>query len=189
MKVTPKSATRKYYKSIPILVEKLEDIRKKGLRIVLTQGVFDLIHEGHAKYLEIAKSHGDILIVGVDSDRLTKQRKGPRRPIVPEKERVDMLLHLRHVDVVVLRDIKDGIGDLIRSVCPDVLITSTTTKDFDNALIREYQDVCGEIITLPPQSITSTSARIRELTIDGAASLAQEIQKLTDDFIEQIKGA
>ncbi|MEK7472235.1 MAG: adenylyltransferase/cytidyltransferase family protein [Patescibacteria group bacterium] len=159
-----------------------------GNRIILTQGVYDLIHEGHAKYLEIAKSHGDILIVGVDSDALTRQRKGPSRPIVPEAERIEMLLHLRHVDYVVVRDVGKEIGDLIRTVKPDILITSSTTKDFTREFIKKYKSHCGQIITLPAQSTTSTTARIRKLSIDGASSLADEINKLTKEFIEKIRG-
>jgi D-glycero-beta-D-manno-heptose 1-phosphate adenylyltransferase len=183
-----KRISRRYFKSIDNLVKSL-DVHRKGRRIVLTQGVYDLIHEGHAKYLEIAKSHGDLLIVGIDSDKLTKLRKGKNRPIVPQKERIDMLLHLRHVDIVVLRDVKDDIGDLIRKVKPDVLITSTSTKDFSEKLVKEYSSYCGEIVTLPPQSITSTTARIRDLTIEGAESLAKEINELTIEFIEKIRNA
>ncbi len=84
------------------LARVVDDLKKNGYKIVLTQGVWDLIHEGHALYLEAAKSHGDILIVGVDSDELTKQRKGPNRPIVPQKERISMLIHLRHVDILIV---------------------------------------------------------------------------------------
>ena len=137
----------------------------------------------------MAKSHGDILIVGIDSDELTRQRKGKNRPIVPQRERIEMLTHLRHVDVVVLRDIDHDIGDLIRLVRPDVLITSTGTKDFTENLIREYGDVCGEIKILEPQATTSTTARIRTLTIEGAESLAAEINQLTKEFINKIRKA
>lgn len=164
-------------------------LRALGHSIVLTQGVYDLIHEGHAKYLELAKKHGDYLIVGVDSDELTRLRKGPNRPIVPEKERIEMLLHLRHVDYVVIRDVGRDIGDLIRTVRPDVLITSSTTKDFTRELIRDYKDHAKKIVTLPAQSTTSTTARIRQLTIDGAQSLAEEVNQLTQRFIEKIRGA
>lgn len=177
-----------YFHTLNKLEKELSAIRKEYKRIVLTQGVFDLIHEGHAKYLQLAKAHGDFLIVGIDSDALTKKRKGPSRPIVPQKERVNMLLHLRHVDAVVMKHIKDDIGDVVRLIRPDVLITSSSTSDFTDNLKLEYADVCGEIITLPPQSITSTTARIRELTIDGASSLATEINKLTSEFINRIGG-
>src|SRR5262245_56837292 len=74
--------------------------KELGLRIVLTSGTWDLFHVGHAEYLEKSKGLGDILIVGVDSDEKVKARKGPHRPVVPEAERVRILSHLRHVDVI-----------------------------------------------------------------------------------------
>jgi len=138
-----------------------------GLRVVLTQGVFDLIHEGHATYLERAKALGDLLIVGVDTDELTKKRKGPSRPIVPEEERLNMLVHLRHVDVVTLRHAAHDIGDLIRLVQPDVMVFSKSTEDIPQKDIDVYNSMCGEIVVLPPQATTSTSARIRLITIDS----------------------
>jgi D-beta-D-heptose 7-phosphate kinase/D-beta-D-heptose 1-phosphate adenosyltransferase len=169
------------------LAEIVKACKTVGMKVVLTQGVYDLIHEGHAKYLEMAKSHGDILIVGVDSDELTKIRKGKNRPIVPQAERIQMLIHLRHVDMVVLREANQEIGDLIRLVKPDVLIASTSTKDFSAELVEKYSKYCGEIVTLEPQSTTSTTARIRDLTIEGAENLAAEINALTKDFINKIR--
>lgn len=192
----PKTIVKKKAITNPRFIKNFDQLNKivsslkiLGNKIILTQGVYDLIHEGHAKYLEIAKSHGDILIVGVDSDELTKKRKGPNRPIVPEAERIEMLLHLRHVDYVVVRHVGKEIGDMIRTVKPDILITSSTTKDFTREFIKKYKSSCGQIITLPAQSTTSTTARIRKLSIDGASSLAEEINKLTKDFIETIRGA
>ena len=151
------------------------DLKRMGYRIVLTQGVYDMIHEGHARYLEKALSYGDILVVGVDSDELTRSRKGPNRPVVPEKERLQMLAHLRHVSILTVREVKHGLGKLIETVRPDVLITSSSTSDFGKKEIAVYKKVCGEIVTLPPQAATSTTARVRELTISGADELAQEI--------------
>lgn len=150
-------------------------LREKGLRIVLTQGVYDLIHEGHAKYLENALSYGDVLIVGVDTDEYTRERKGPNRPVVPFEERINMLAHLRHVSIITKRDVGMEVGDLIHAVRPDVLVTSKSTKDFPASDVAVYEKVCGKIVTLPPQATTSTTARIRFLTIDGADQLAQEI--------------
>jgi len=166
----------------------VQELKKNDLKVVLTQGVFDLVHEGHALYLEAAKSHGDVLIVGVDSDEFTKKRKGPNRPIVPQSERVKMLIHLRHVDIVTIREAKDDIGELIRLIKPDVLITSSSTEDFKKDLgAGTYNGYCGKIITLPPQATTSTTARIRNLTIEGAEKLAAELKKLTEEFIGKIR--
>jgi rfaE bifunctional protein nucleotidyltransferase chain/domain len=164
------------------------ELKKSGQKVVLTQGVYDLIHEGHALYLEAAKTCGDVLIVGVDSDELTKMRKGPNRPIVPQSERVNMLLHLRHVDYVTIREAHHDIGALIRLVKPDVLVTSTSTEDFKKDLDSgKYKEFCGQVVILPPQATTSTTARIRNLTIEGAEKLAREVQKLTENFLNEIK--
>ncbi len=165
----------------------VDTFKKIGYRIVLTQGVYDLIHEGHAAYLEKARSYGDLLIVGVDSDALTKKRKGPNRPIVPQSERLKMLAHLRHVDIVTIREISNDINDLVKLVRPDVFILSRSTKDFADAKLKECRSYCGKIISLPPQATTSTSARVRDLTIEGANKLAKEITKLTEDFIANLR--
>lgn len=172
------------YKELKRLVE---TCKKIGYRIVLTQGVYDLIHEGHAGYLEKARSFGDLLIVGVDSDELTRQRKGPNRPIVPQAERLKMLVHLRHVDIVTLRGVNQGIGDLIKLVSPDILVVSKSTSDFTKDQVSEYKQHCGKIVTLPPQATTSTSARVRNLTMEGAEKLANEVAKLTRDFLTKIR--
>lgn len=168
----------------------IQELKKQGKKIVLTQGVWDLIHEGHARYLEAAKSHGDVLVVGLDSDALTRLRKGPNRPIVPERERIQMLTHLRHVDIVAIRDVQHDMGHLVRLVRPDILITSTSTADFKEDLKKgTYKEFAKKIVTLPPQATTHTSARIRNLTIEGAEELASEVARITKDFIKRIRTA
>ncbi|KKW28223.1 MAG: Bifunctional synthase/transferase [Candidatus Uhrbacteria bacterium GW2011_GWD2_52_7] len=169
---------------LKVLVESLKAL---GMRIVLTQGVYDLIHEGHATYLERAKSYGDILIVGIDSDELTKIRKGPKRPIVPQDERVNMLLHLRHVDLVTIKEAHHGIGDIISMIKPDVMVFSSSTTDVPQVDIDTYKQHCGEIVVLPPQGITSTTARVRNLTIEGAETLAKEVTELIEKFLNNIR--
>lgn len=165
----------------------VESLKTLGMRIVLTQGVYDLIHEGHAAYLEKAKSLGDILIVGVDSDELTKIRKGPKRPIVPQAERVNMLLHLRHVDLVTIKEAHHGIGDIIEQVRPDVLVFSSSTPEVHQEDIENYKKYCKDIVVLPPQATTTTTARVRNLTIEGAETLAKEVNGLIAKFLNQIR--
>lgn len=164
----------------------VESMKTLGMKIVLTQGVYDLIHEGHALYLEKAKALGDVLIVAVDSDELTKLRKGPKRPIVPQNERVNMLLHLRHVDIVTIKEVHHGLGDVIQAVRPDVMVFSGSTKDITPEHVAEYKDCCGEIVVLPAQATTTTTARVRNLTIEGAEKLAKEVNELIAKFLTQI---
>lgn len=148
--------------------EKLEELvnywKKLGLRIVLTSGTFDLFHIGHAQYLEKAKALGDVLIVGVDSDARVKKRKGPSRPIVPEHERVLILAHVRHADVITLKNVDDESNHLIKLVRPDVLVVSESTKHGEDE-VDEKAQFCGEIVVLEPQAETSTSAKVRLIQI------------------------
>lgn len=138
--------------------------KKLGLKIVLTSGTFDLFHIGHAQYLEKAKALGDILIIGVDSDEKVRARKGPDRPVVPEHERVLILAHMRHADVITLKHVDDGSNNLIKIVSPDILVVSKSTKHKDGE-VDEKAKYCGEIVLLEPQSETSTSAKLRLIQI------------------------
>lgn len=176
-----------------IPTEDIEEIvtflKKNGYKVVLTQGVWDLIHEGHAQYLQKAKALGDVLIVAVDTDEVVKHRKGPTRPIVPESERVKMISHLKHVDLIVMKESKTDHGKLIRAIKPDILVISESTasnkkgKSFLEEICEEHTPYCKEIVNLEPQSTTSTSARIRLLTIKGAEELAKELQKVIESFL------
>ena len=99
----------------------IKDLKAKGKRIVFTNGCFDLLHIGHVRYLEEAKALGDVLVVGVNSDTSVRKLKGPKRPILPEEERVEILSGLECVDYVTLFHEIDPL-ELITSVRPDVLV-------------------------------------------------------------------
>ena len=94
--------TERYIPDYEKLKNVIDNLRKlfSQIQIVLTMGTFDILHVGHCRYLAKAKDHGDILVVGVDSDEKVKKRKGPNRPVVPAEERREMLSHIRHVDLV-----------------------------------------------------------------------------------------
>ena len=95
--------------------------RAAGDRVVFTNGVFDLIHPGHLRYLQHARSLGDLLIVGLNSDASVRRNKGAGRPINPEAERAEVLGALACVDAVVLFD-EDTPADIIHAVQPDILV-------------------------------------------------------------------
>ena len=96
-------------------------IHEKGGRLVFTNGVFDLLHPGHVRYLQDARDLGDRLIVGINSDRSVRSIKGPSRPVTPEQERAEILLALEPVDAVVIFD-EETPFELIRRIQPDVLV-------------------------------------------------------------------
>jgi rfaE bifunctional protein nucleotidyltransferase chain/domain len=98
-----------------------EQLGREGQRVVFTNGVFDILHPGHVRYLTEARRHGDALIVAVNSDRSVHAIKGPGRPINPEQERAEVLAALAVVDVSVVFD-QDTPHAIIQALQPDVLV-------------------------------------------------------------------
>lgn len=174
----------RYVPSYTKLGQLVKHWKQSGLRIVLTSGTFDLFHIGHAEYLERAKALGDLLIVGVDSDEKVRARKGPHRPVVPESERVLILAHLRHVDVIVLKPHKEKPNALIKLIRPDVLVLSKTTKHMKKE-VEDKKPYCGKVVLLEPQAETSTSAKVRLLHVSGADRFAKEITPKLSKLIEK----
>jgi D-beta-D-heptose 7-phosphate kinase/D-beta-D-heptose 1-phosphate adenosyltransferase len=108
-------------RSLPALVRELERHRGMGKRIVFTNGCFDIIHLGHVKYFQFAKSQGDLLVVGVNTDASIRRLKGPSRPVMDESDRMGILEELQSIDYLVLFD-DDTPLELIRHIRPDVLV-------------------------------------------------------------------
>jgi D-beta-D-heptose 7-phosphate kinase/D-beta-D-heptose 1-phosphate adenosyltransferase len=95
--------------------------RRDGRKVVFTNGVFDLLHPGHVRYLQAARSEGDLLIVAVNSDRSVRANKGPSRPIVPASERAEIVAALGSVDAVFVFD-EETPGRSVEAIQPDVLV-------------------------------------------------------------------
>jgi rfaE bifunctional protein nucleotidyltransferase chain/domain len=108
-----------------------------GRTIALANGVFDLFHVGHLRYLVGARGQADLLVVAVNSDRSTRENKGPGRPVVPEAERAEILAALVCVDHVVVFDTKDVVP-VIRALRPDVHVKGT---DYTPETIPEAAEV------------------------------------------------
>lgn len=175
----------RYIRDHKKLAKLVKHWKQLGLRIVLTSGSWDLFHVGHAEYLERAKALGDLLIVGVDSDEKVRARKGPHRPVVPEEERVRILCHVRHVDVVTLKPQSEAKNGLIKLVRPDVLILSKSTRH-KSADIKEKKKYVGKVVLLDPQASTSTSAKVRLLHVSGADRFAKEVAARIPDLMEEV---
>ncbi|WP_457677943.1 D-glycero-beta-D-manno-heptose 1-phosphate adenylyltransferase [Thermovibrio sp.] len=107
--------------SLKELLFLIEPLRSKGKRIVFTNGCFDILHAGHADYLERAKSFGDFLIVAVNSDASIRKIKGSKRPIVPQEMRAKLLSSLKPVDLVFIFD-DETPYEVIKAVRPDILV-------------------------------------------------------------------
>ena len=98
-----------------------EEARRAGRRVVFTNGVFDILHPGHLRYLQQARALGDLLILGLNSDASVRRNKGPERPINPEAERAEILEALACVDAVVVFD-EETPAEIIKAIQPDVLV-------------------------------------------------------------------
>ena len=119
MKLDRPAAARVY--SQPDIARVVEAARAAGRRIVFTNGVFDLLHPGHVRYLRDARALGDLLIVGLNADASVRRNKGSGRPINSEHERAEVLAALASVDAVVIFE-EDTPAEIIRLVQPDVLV-------------------------------------------------------------------
>lgn len=145
--------------SIPEAVTLVESRRRLGQRIVFTNGVFDLLHPGHVRYLQAARREGDVLIVGINSDRSVRSNKGPSRPIMPEHERAEVLEALTCVDAVVVFD-EETPAVIIEALQPDVLVKGADWAA-DAIVGRDTVEARGgKVVRMPIESGWSTSAII-----------------------------
>ncbi len=130
--------------------------RAQGKTIVFTNGCFDILHVGHARYLEQARALGDHLVVGVNSDRSTRALKGPERPFVPEAERAELVASLRAVDAVSLFD-EELPNELIRAVRPNIHTKGGDYHEEDlpeAKVVREYGGKVRVLALVPDHSTT-----------------------------------
>ena len=154
------------------LVRLREGWRAAGLRLVLTNGVFDLLHIGHVSYLQRARSLGDLLVVGVNSDASTRANKGPARPLVPEAERAALLAALRCVDHVTIFGERTAEA-LVAALRPDVYVKGGDYRLDDAAegaplpeakIVRGYGGRVELIPYVAGRSTTELIEKIRGIT-------------------------
>jgi rfaE bifunctional protein nucleotidyltransferase chain/domain len=135
------------------------EVQGRGGTVVFTNGVYDLLHPGHIRYLRQARALGDVLIVGVNSDRSVRANKGPSRPVTPQQERCEILLALDCVDAVAVFD-EDTPHALITAVQPDVLVKGADWAE-DAIVGRDIVEARGgRVVRLPVQAGHSTTAMI-----------------------------
>ena len=144
------------------IVEVRKQLRAQKKKVVFTNGVFDILHSGHVDYLTKSKTLGDILIVGLNSDKSVKNIKGDKRPIINQENRAIVLASLKPVDYVVLFD-EDTPAKLIDAVIPDVLVKGA---DWDLDKIEGRETVIrngGEVKNIKFVNEQSTSKIIQKI--------------------------
>jgi len=137
-------------------------LRASGRRVVFTNGVFDLLHPGHVRYLQAARREGDALIVAVNSDRSVRANKGPSRPITPEDERAELVAALAVVDAVVVFD-EETPAAIIDRIQPDVLVKGADWAA-DRIVGRETVEARGgRVVRVPVEPTWSTTSIVERI--------------------------
>jgi D-beta-D-heptose 7-phosphate kinase/D-beta-D-heptose 1-phosphate adenosyltransferase len=154
-------ATQKI-KTLKEMILSRADLKNSGKKLVFTNGCFDILHLGHVRYLNQARALGDALVVAVNSDRSTRNIKGPSRPIVPEAERAEILAALSCVDYVIIFD-ETTPKEVISSIIPDVLVKGADWS-IDEIVGRDTVESSGGVVlSIPLVEGASTTEIIRKV--------------------------
>lgn len=135
--------------------------RQQGLTVVFTNGCYDILHPGHIRTLERARSLGDLLVLGLNSDASVRRMKGPSRPVIAEAERAALACALEAVDAVTLFD-EDTPRELIAALLPDVLVKGSDWSHFV-AGREEVEAAGGRVVLLPLEPGYSTTATVEQV--------------------------
>lgn len=139
--------------------------RRAGRKVVFTNGCYDILHPGHIRLLESARSLGDILILALNTDSSVQRLKGPTRPLIPEGERAELAASLAAVDAVTFFD-EDTPRELIAQVLPDILIKGADWAHFI-AGREEVEAAGGQVLALPLEPGYSTTGILEEVLARG----------------------
>lgn len=153
-------------KNLAALKKIIAGLKKSGKKIVFTNGCFDLMHFGHAKYLEDAKRKGDILVVAVNSDSSIRKIKGRNRPIIEEKNRLRMMAALESVDFVLIFSEENPLR-VIKALKPDILVKGA---DWDK------NNIVGS------DFVASYGGRVSTIKLVQGLSTTTLIHKIADKF-------
>jgi D-beta-D-heptose 7-phosphate kinase/D-beta-D-heptose 1-phosphate adenosyltransferase len=148
--------------SLDQLLAERDRLRTAGKRLVFTNGVFDLLHVGHVRYLAQARELGDALVVAINSDRAVRELKGPDRPVFDQDERAEILAALRHVDYVVIFD-EISPRTLIGKLLPDVLVKGGDYQIDEIHGREEVEAAGGKVIPLPFVPGASTTSLLQRM--------------------------
>ena len=141
-----------------------EQLRTAGQKVVFTNGVFDLLHPGHVRYLQQARALGGALIVGVNADTSVRRNKGPGRPINSERERAEVVAALACVDAVVIFD-EDTPADIIGAIRPDILVKGADWPA-DQIVGRDAVEAAGgRVVLMQVEQGYSTTALIERIRL------------------------
>ena len=144
------------------LILQVQARKRKGQRVVFTNGCFDLLHPGHVRLLEQARSLGDALVVAINSDASVRQLKGAHRPVIPEGERAEILAALAAVDYVVVFQ-EPTPQRLIATLLPDVLVKGSDWGPSEVVGREEVEAAGGRVVSIPLEAGYSTTRLLERM--------------------------
>jgi rfaE bifunctional protein nucleotidyltransferase chain/domain len=147
------------------LILQRADWKRNGKRVVFVAGVFDLLHPGHIRLLEQARTLGDILVVAIQSDAQARDQKGPNRPITPVAERAEIVAALQAVDAVVELTGSPASDGFVEELAPDVVVTASAGNERKSGKAQNAAKAISETktIQIPPEPGHSTSRLIERI--------------------------
>lgn len=148
-------------------ITNIRDIRPiQGKKVIFTNGCFDILHVGHIRLLEFARTLGDLLVVGLNSDDSVRRLKGKTRPIIPEQERAEVLSALRCIDIITLF-YDDTPLSLIVQLRPQVMVKGNDYTIINIAGAKEIKSWGGDVVLFPLVTNHSSSNLIQQLENHG----------------------
>ncbi len=162
--VTLSDLHHKYVEGYDELASIINGFKGRQYRVSATIGTWDVLHIGHLRYLTNARRQGDILVVGVDTDAVVKRSKGDLRPIIPYRERIEMLAYQACVDLITPLDDIDENGvwqyGLLRALKPHVFVAEETS--YSDSQLADIGTFCDEVVVLPRQATGTSSTLIMQ---------------------------
>ena len=152
--------------------------KREGKTVVFTNGCYDVLHPGHVRLLESARSLGDVLVLALNTDNSVARLKGPRRPVLPQEQRAEIAAALECVDAVTFFD-EDTPRELIAEVLPDVLVKGADWSHFI-AGREEVEAAGGKVLPLPLEPGYSTTGILEEVLQRSKSSLVSQSARRVD---------
>lgn len=152
--------------SMHAIIKRRNAWRKAKKKVVFTNGIFDILHRGHVEYLTEAKSLGQVLVVGINTDESARKLKGPSRPINELADRAAVLAGLEAVDFVVNFPERTPL-ELIKFIQPDILVKGAEYKKGDIVGAKEVESWGGKVVRIPMRKGLSTTDLIRKIAQTG----------------------
>lgn len=137
----------------------VQELKRNNLKVVFTNGCFDILHPGHVRYLRMARQLGDVLVVGINSDRSVREIKGEPRPILTQEERSEILSALESVDFVTVFD-ESTPRQLIQTILPDILVKGGDWGVNEIVGREDVEATGGRVVSIPFEPGQSTSGII-----------------------------